>query len=255
MADERKHLAIFEGKQIRRHWDPKSERWFFSVVDIVAVLSRSDRPRKYWDDLKRKLREEGSELSGKIGQLKMMAIDGKYYLTDVADTEDVLRLIQSIPSPNAEPFKLWLAMVGRERIDEIRDPELAVNRAKAIYERKGYSKDWIDKRLRGIYIRNTLTDEWKFRGIKAGKEFAILTDEIYKGAFDLTAQEHKKHKSLDVDNNLRDHMEDLELILTMLCEATTTKFTKERDSKEFVRIQNDAREGGEMVAAIHFYVQ
>jgi hypothetical protein len=163
-----------------------------------------------------------------------------------ADLEGIFRIIQSIPSPKAEPFKLWLAQVGKERIDEIRDPELAVNRAKAIYERKGYPKDWIDKRLRGINVRNTLTDEWKSRGLREGMEFAILTDEIYKGTFDLTAKEYKKHKSLSKENNLRDHMEDLELILTMLGEATTTKLTKERDSEDFLKMQKDAKEGGEV---------
>ncbi|MEI7463325.1 MAG: Bro-N domain-containing protein [Candidatus Taylorbacteria bacterium] len=185
MDSKGKHLAIFEGRQIRRHWDDQLEKWYFSVVDVVQVLTAQpdfQTARKYWNKLKERLGIEGNQSVTKCHQLKLQASDGKYYLTDVADTEVVLRLIQSIPSPNAEPFKLWLAQVGKERIDEIRDPELAVNRAKAIYERKGYPRDWIDKRLRGINIRNTLTDEWKSRGLKEGKEFAILTDEIYKGA-------------------------------------------------------------------------
>jgi len=163
-----------------------------------------------------------------------------------ADLAGIFRIIQSIPSPKAEPFKLWLAQVGKERIDEIKDPELAVARAKAIYERKGYPRDWVDKRMRGIAVRNTLTDEWKKRGVKERSEFAILTDEIYKGTFDLTAKEYKGLKSLDHDDNLRDHMEDLELILTMLGEATTTGLTRTRDSHEFPTLRNDAKEGGEV---------
>jgi len=247
MKQEENHMAIFEGKRIRRHWDDASEKWLFSVVDIVGVLSGSIDPRTYWKVLKNRLiKEGGSQTVTNCNQLKLTAEDGKLRLTDVADTEIILRLIQSIPSPNAEPFKLWLAQVGKERIDEIRDPELAVNRAKAIYERKGYPKDWIDKRLRGINVRNTLTDEWRERGLKTGKEFAILTDEIYKGTFDFTADEYKKHKSLSKENNLCDHMEDLELILTMLGEATTTKLTKERDSKNFPKMHKDAKEDGEV---------
>ncbi len=249
MEEKEKHLTIFDGQKIRRHWDDRAEKWYFSVVDVVQILTAQpdfQPARKYWNKLKERLTVEGNQSVTKCHQLKMIASDGKYYLTDVADTEVMLRLIQSIPSPNAEPFKLWLAQVGKERIDEIRDPELAVNRAKAIYERKGYPKDWIDKRLRGINVRNTLTDEWRSRGVKDGKEFAILTDEIYKGAFDFTAQEYKQHKSLSKENNLRDHMEDLELILTMLGEATTTKLTVERDSDELKKMHRDAKEGGEV---------
>lgn len=249
MDQKEKHLSIFEGKRIRRHWDDHLEKWYFSVVDVVQVLTAQadfQTARKYWNKLKERLVMEGNQSVTNCHQLRMIAEDGKMRMTDVADTEVVLRLIQSIPSPNAEPFKLWLAQVGKERIDEIRDPELAVNRAKAIYERKGYPRDWIDKRLRGINVRNTLTDEWKARGLKEGREFAILTDEIYKGTFDFTAQEYKKHKSLSKENNLRDHMEDLELILTMLGEATTTKLTKERDSDEFDKMHKDAKEGGEV---------
>lgn len=249
MDSEEKHLTIFEGKKIRRHWDDKSEKWYFSVVDVVQILTSQPHfqmARKYWNKLKERLKIEGNQTVTNCHQLKMIAEDGKMRLTDVSDTETIFRIIQSIPSPKAEPFKLWLAQVGKERIDEIRDPELAMNRAKAIYERKGYPKDWIDKRLRGINVRNTLTDEWKSRGLKEGKEFAILTDEIYKGTFNFTAKEYKKHKSLHPENNLRDHMEDLELILTMLGEATTTKFTKERDSKEFDEMHKDAKEGGEV---------
>ena len=174
----------------------------------------------------------------------MRSSDGKYYLTDVGDLETVLRLIQSIPSPNAEPFKLWLAKVGTERLEEIQDPELAIDRAKATYEKKGYPKDWIDKRMRGINVRHSLTDEWKNRGAKKGQDFAILTDEIYRGTFDMTAQEYKKLKALGKENNLRDHMNDIELILTMLGEATTTKLTQDRDSKGLEPLQKDAKDGG-----------
>lgn len=244
MEQIEKHLTIFAGKKIRRHW--RDSQWYLSVIDIIEVLTNSSIPKRYWSDLKIKLKNEGSEVYEKIVQLKFVASDGKKYETDCLSVADMFRIIQSIPSPKAEPFKLWLAQVGKERIDEIRDPELAVNRAKAIYERKGYPKDWIDKRLRGINVRNTLTDEWKSRGIKEGLEFAILTDEIYKGTFDLTAKEYKKHKSLSKENNLRDHMEDLELILTMLGEATTTKLTVERNSEDFLKIQKDAQEGGEV---------
>ncbi len=238
------NIALFEGREIRREWDPKQEKWYFSIVDIVRILSNSSDARNYWKVLKNRLNEEGSELVTKCNQLKMQASDGKYYLTDVGDEETILRLVQSVPSPNAEPFKLWLAQVGRERLEEIRDPELAIDRAKAIYERKGYPKEWIDKRMRGINVRHSLTDEWKNRGVKKGQEFAILTDEIYKGTFDMTAQEYKKHKSLDKENNLRDHMNDIELILTMLGEATTTKFTQERDSRGLDPLQKDAKDGG-----------
>jgi hypothetical protein len=244
MNDKEKHLAIFEGKRVRKDWH--NDQWHLSVIDVIEILTDSSIPKRYWSDLKIRLKNEGSEVYEKIVRLKFVASDGKKYDTDCFSVADMFRVIQSIPSPNAEPFKVWLAQVGKERIDEIRDPELAVNRAKAIYEKKGYPIDWIDKRLRGINVRNTLTDEWKERGLKAGMEFAILTDEIYKGTFDLTANEYKKHKSLSKENNLRDHMEDLELILTMLGEATTTKLTKERNSENFPKMHKDAKEGGEV---------
>lgn len=194
MDSKEKHLAIFEGKQIRRHWDDKSEKWYCSVVDIVQALTDSLDVKQYV----KKMRERDSELSSKWGTictlLEIISKDGKKRLENMADLQGIFRIIQSIPSPKAEPFKLWLAQVGKERIDEIRDPELAINRAKAIYEKKGYPRDWIDKRLRGINVRNTLTDEWKNRGLKEGREFAILTDEIYKGTFDFTTKEYKEHK-------------------------------------------------------------
>ena len=179
-------IKLFESKKIRTHWDTQNEKWYFSVVDIVAVLADNSRPRKYWSDLKKKLNQEGSELSEKIGQLKMLASDGKMRITDIADTEQLLRLIQSIPSPKAEPFKRWLAKVGYERIEEIENPELAQERMKEIYEKKGYDKDWIDKRLRGIAIRQNLTDEWKERGVKEHHDFAILIAEISKATFGMT---------------------------------------------------------------------
>lgn len=240
--NEIKNIALFEGNEIRKVWH--KEKWYFSVVDVVQILTNSSIPRRYWSDLKIQLQKEGSQLYEKIVQLKLKSSDNKYYLTDTANLETMFRIIQSVPSPKAESIKLWLARVGTERLEEIQDPELAMDRAKAIYERKGYPKDWIDKRMRGINVRHSLTDEWKNRGVKKGMEFAILTDEIYKGTFDMTAQEYKKHKSLDKENNLRDHMNDIELILTMLGEATTTKFTQDRDSKEFDKLHKDAKDGG-----------
>jgi len=175
-----KAIKIFENKKIRTHWDDKQEKWYFSVIDVIEILTETDRPRKYWSDLKTKLKKEGSELSEKIGRLKMIADDGKMRETDVADTDEIFRLIQSIPSPNAEPFKLWLAKVGRERIDEINDPEIGIERLMETYYRKGYSKEWINQRIKSIEIRKELTDEWEIRGVKKGEEFAILTDIITK---------------------------------------------------------------------------
>ena len=191
-----KQIAIFEGSQIRRHWDEEKELWYFSVMDIIQILAQTERPRKYWNDLKNKLKKEGSELSEKIGQLKMQASDGKFYLTDVLDTENILRLIQSVPSPKAEPFKLWLARVGYERLEETADPELAINRALKTYLQKGYSREWINQRLKSIEIRKVLTNEWETRGVKEGLEFAILTDEITKAWTGLTTREYKKLKDL-----------------------------------------------------------
>jgi len=241
-------LAIFENYSVRRKWNEKKEKWYFSVIDIVAVLAQNKRPRKYWDDLKRRLKLEGSELSEKIGQLKLVSKDGKRYFTDVLDVEGVLRLIQSIPSKKAEPFKLWLAKVGKERIDEIADPELAVNRAKEIYEKKGYPKDWVEKRMRGIAVRNSLTDEWKERNIKKGYEFGILTNEIYKNTFDEDYKSLMKIKNLDKKNNdnLRDHMGDIELILTMLAEASSTDISRSKNSKGLEEVKTDVKKGGKI---------
>ena len=218
---------------------------YFSVIDVVAILSESLNPRRYWSDLKKKLISEGyTQLYEKIVQLKLLSSDGKSYETDSANVEGIFRIIQSIPSPKAEPFKLWLAKVGQERIEEIQDPERAIVRAKNIYDKKGYSTDWIAKRMRGINIRNSLTDEWKERGTKGRLDFAILTNEIYKETFDMTAKEIKDFKNLDNPDNPRDHMNELELILTMLGEATTTELTKTRDSVGLPSLREDAKEGG-----------
>ncbi|PIR68986.1 hypothetical protein COU48_01050 [Candidatus Nomurabacteria bacterium CG10_big_fil_rev_8_21_14_0_10_03_31_7] len=236
-------IAIFENKEIRRHWDNEKEEWYFSVVDIIGVLIQNDRPRKYWSDLKTKLKQEGSQLSEKIGQLKMIASDGKYYLTDVLDTENILRLIQSIPSPKAEPFKLWLARVGYERLEETADPELSINRALKTYLQKGYSQNWINQRLKSIEIRKSLTDEWENRGAKEGVEFAILTDEITKAWAGLTTKEYKNLKELK-KQSLRDNMTNLELVLNMLAETATTEIHKKEDSKGILKLKSDAKAGG-----------
>jgi len=238
-------LITFQNQKIRRIWH--ETQWWFSVIDIVEVLTESARPRKYWSDLKIKLqKEEGFEqLSEKIGQLKLIADDGKKRNTDCANTETMFRIIQSIPSKNAEPFKRWLAKVGYERIQEIEDPELAQQRMKQIYEQKGYSKDWIDKRLRGIAIRQNLTDEWKERGIEHEKDFAILTAEISRATFGMTPSEYKKHKSLTKTNhNLLDHMTDFELIFTMLGEKVTTEISKKEKPDNFSKNKQVAKRGG-----------
>ena len=236
------HLAIFQGKQIRRTIFHKE--WWFSVIDVISVLTGSERPRKYWNDLKVKLRREGYiEVSVKIGQLKLSSLDGKMRETDCANTETLFRIIQSIPSPKAEPFKRWLSRVGYERVQEIEDPELAAKRTRSIYKVKGYSDDWIEKRMRGIEIRETLTDEWKRRDVGAEKEYAILTAEISKATFGMTPSEYKKFKNLSREN-LRDHMDDLELIFTMLGEASTTRITKAKSVIGFPQNKRTAQEGG-----------
>ena len=239
---EENKLAVFEGKRIRK--SIHDNEWWFSIIDVIEVLVGSDRPRKYWNDLKSKLISEGYfEVSEKIGQLKMVAPDGKMRLTDCANTETMFRIIQSIPSPRVEPLKRWLAKVGKERIDEIEDPQLAMERMKELYEKKGYPKDWIDKRTRGIAVRQDLTDEWKNRGVNNNSEYAILTNEIMQGTFELKVDDYKKLKGLEREN-LRDHMNDIELILTILAEATTTKLTRDRDSKGFIPLKKNARDGG-----------
>lgn len=235
-------VAIFKGKQIRKIF--YQHEWWFSVVDTIEILTNSERPRKYWSDLKGKLNKEGYlELSEKIGQLKLKSLDGKLRETDCGNTETIFRIIQSIPSPNAEPFKRWLARVGKERLDEIENPELGMQRTKVLYEKKGYPKEWIEKRLRGIAVRQKLTDEWDVRGAETELEYAILTNEIMQGAFEMDVEKYKKHKSLKREN-LRDHMTDLELIVTMLGEAATTKITQDRDSQGVPQLQKDAQDGG-----------
>ena len=239
-----KTIAIFEDKQIRRHWDEEKELWYFSVSDIVAVLTESVDPLAYWRKLKERLLKEGSnETVTKCHALKMIAADGKMRLTDVADTETMLRLIQSIPSPNAEPFKLWLARVGYERLEETADPELTINRALRTYLQKGYSKNWINQRLKSIEIRKALTDEWENRGVKEGLEFAILTNEITKAWTGMTTREYKKLKNLKKEN-LRDNMTNLELVLNMLAETATTEISHKREPKGLDENKVVARVGG-----------
>lgn len=237
------NIKIFESKKIRSAWNDKEEKWYFSVTDVIEVLTGTDRPRKYWNDLKTKLKLEGSELSEKIGQLKLQSADGKFYNTDVADTEQLLRLIQSIPSPKAEPFKQWLAQVGYERIEETENPELSFDRAMQTYLQKGYSREWINQRLKSIEVRKELTDEWEARGVKRGAEFALLTDIITKAWSDKTVREYKKHKGLKKEG-LRDHMTNLELVLNMLAEATTTEISKEKKPRNLYENKVVARQGG-----------
>ena len=239
-----KRIAIFKGKKIRRQWNEKQERWYFSVVDVVAALSGSVSPQEYWRKLKERLKKEGGdETVTKCHALKMLAADGKMRLTDVADTEIMLRLIQSIPSPNAEPFKLWLARVGYERIEETHDPELAINRALNTYRKKGYSDDWINQRLKSIEIRKALTDEWEKRGVKQGDEFAILTDDITLAWAGMGTRDYKNFKGLKKEN-LRDNMTNLELVLNMLAETATTEISEKREPKSFPENRQVAREGG-----------
>ena len=238
-------IKVFENKNVRTVWNDEEEDWYFSVVDIIEILTESDRPRKYWNDLKKKLSLEGSQLSEEIGQLKLPASDGKNYATDVLSTKNILRLVQSIPSPKAEPFKQWLAQVGYERLQEIENPELAQERMKELYEKKGYPKDWIDKRLRGIAIRQNLTDEWKRLGITSDQDYAILTAEISKATFGMTPSEYKDFKGLTKKSqNLRDHMDDLELIFTMLGERVTTEISQKENPETFSESKKIARRGG-----------
>ncbi|MFZ3090508.1 MAG: Bro-N domain-containing protein [Nitrospirota bacterium] len=235
-------LVVFSGKKIRRML--QNNEWWFSLIDVIEALTESDRPRKYWSDLKSKLTSEGFiEVSEKIGQLKMTSPDGKMRETDCANTETMFRIIQTIPSPKAEPFKRWLAKVGYERVQEIENPELATKRTKALYKAKGYSEDWIEKRMRGIAIREELTDEWKKREVKEKREYEILTAEIAKAAFGVTPSQHKSLKGLKREN-LRDHMTDLELIFSMLGEAATTEITRVDDAKGFQESKHSARKGG-----------
>jgi hypothetical protein len=236
-------IKVFEQKQVRTHWEADQEKWYFSIIDIIGILTDSPNPRKYWSVLKSRLRKEGSELATNCSQLKMLSTDGKYYKTDVADTEQIFRLIQSVPSKKAEPFKLWLAQVGRERIDEIEDPEIGIDRLMETYLRKGYSKDWINQRLKSIEVRKELTDEWENRGVQKGQEFAILTDDITKAWSGLSTKDYKVLKDLKREN-LRDHMTNLELVLNMLAEATTTEISKEKKPNTFNENRKIAKQGG-----------
>jgi len=236
-------MQLFESKRIRTEWVEANEEWVFSIVDVIEALTGTDNPRRYWSDLKRKLKAEGSQLYENIVQLKMLSSDGKRYKTDVANTEQLLRLIQSIPSPKAEPFKMWLAMVGKERIDETIDPELTIERALETYLKKGYSREWINQRLQAIQVRKELTDEWDNRGVQKGIEYAILTDEISKAWSGMTTRQYKNLKGLKKEN-LRDNMSTLELVLNMLAEATTTEISKEQQPETFKENVAVAKTGG-----------
>lgn len=236
-------LQLFENKKVRTLWDDTHEKWYFSIVDVIQILTDSPNPRKYWSVLKLRLNKEGSQLTSNCSQLKMPAADGKYYKTDVADSEQLFRLIQSIPSPKAEPFKMWLAQIASERLDELQDPELTIDRALAQYLQLGYSENWINQRLKSIEIRKELTDEWKNRGLKEGAQFAILTDIISKAWSDRTTKEYKILKGLKKEN-LRDNMTNTELILNMLAEASTKDISQAVNPDTFEQSKKVAQQGG-----------
>ena len=237
-------IQLFEDKRIRTAWDEEKEEWFFSIVDVVGVLTDSPNPNNYWKVLKKRLKAEGNESVTNCNRLKLKSPkDGKRYLTDVADTEQLLRIIQSIPSPKAEPFKMWLAQVGRERIEETIDPELTIERALETYVLKGYSREWINQRLQAIQVRKELTDEWDARGVQQGIEYAILTDEISRAWSGMTTRQYKRLKGLKKEN-LRDNMTTLELVLNMLAEATTTEISKQKEPETFAENVEIARAGG-----------
>jgi len=236
-------IKLFQDQRVRVEWDSEQEKWYFSIVDVITVLTKSVNPQAYWRKLKERLKKEGNETVTNCHGLKMKAIDGKMRMTDVSDTEQLLRLIQSIPSPNAEPFKVWLAKVGYERIEETEDPEKAFDRAIETYLKKGYSVNWINQRIKSIEVRKELTDEWDLRGVKKGLEYAILTDEITKAWAGLTTKEYKRLKNLKKEN-LRDNMTNLELVLNMLAEATTKEISKEKKPKDFSENKKIAKQGG-----------
>jgi hypothetical protein len=238
-------IQLFENKKIRSVWDEDIEKWWFSIVDVIEVLTESDNPRKYWSVLKTRLKKEGSELATNCSQLKMQSSDGKFYKTDVADTEQLFRLIQSIPSKKVEPFKLWLAKVGRERIDELIDPELSIDRAIFNYRRLGYSENWINQRIKSIEVRKALTDEWDKAGVKQGQEYAFLTDLMYKTWSDMNTKEYKKHKNLKKEN-LRDNMTNVELILNMLAEASATELSQKAEPQDLNESAKIAVSGAEV---------
>lgn len=236
-------IKVFEEKKVRTLWDSETEEWYFSVVDVVAVLTDSPNPRKYWSVLKTRLKKEGSELATNCSQLKMLSSDGKYYKTDVATTQQLFRLIQSIPSPKAEPFKLWMAQVAKERLDQMQDPELSIKQAMEDYKRLGYSDNWINQRLKSIEIRKELTDEWKRRGLQEGVQFATLTDIIYQSWADKTAKEYKQFKGLKKEN-LRDNMTNKELVLNMLAELSTKEISEATQPETFDDHKDVAKRGG-----------
>lgn len=238
-------IKIFEEKKVRTLWDDETEEWYFSIIDVIAVLTESDNPRKYWSVLKTRLRKEGNETATNCSQLKMPSLDGKMRLTDVTTTEQLFRLIQSIPSPKAEPFKLWIAQIAKERLDQMQDPELSIEQAMMDYKRLGYSDSWINQQLKSIEIRKDLTDEWKKHNLQEGIQFATLTDIIYKTWAGKTAKEYKQSKGLKKEN-LRDNMTNTELVLNMLAEAATTDLSKEKDPKEFQEHANIAHQGGKV---------
>jgi len=236
-------IKLFNQKQVRCHWDIEKEKWYFSIVDVVEVLTESVDAGAYWRKLKERLKKEGNETVTNCHSLKMIAADGKMRFTDIADTEQLFRLIQSVPSPKAEPFKIWLARVGSERIDEIEDPEIGIDRLMETYLRKGYSKEWINQRLKSIEVRKELTDEWENRGVGKGQEFAILTDDITRAWSGFSTKQYKQFKNLKKEN-LRDHMSNLELVLNMLAEATTTEISKEKKPVGFENNRKIAKQGG-----------
>ena len=242
---QKESIRLFEERKVRAIWDNEQEEWYFSIVDVISILTDSPNPRKYWSVLKTRLKREGSELTTNCSQLKMQAADGKKYLTDVANTEQLFRLIQSVPSPKAEPFKLWIAQVAKERLDQMQDPELSIEQAMADYKRLGYSDNWINQRLKSIEIRKDLTDEWKKRGLEEGLHFATLTDIIYKSWSDMTSKEYKRLKGLRKEN-LRDNMTNKELVLNMLAELSTKEISETSEPETFSEHINVAQQGGEV---------
>ena len=242
---QKESIRLFEERKVRAIWDDEQEEWYFSIVDVISILTDSPNPRKYWSVLKTRLKREGSELTTNCSQLKMQAADGKKYLTDVANTEQLFRLIQSVPSPKAEPFKLWIAQVAKERLDQMQDPELSIEQAMADYKRLGYSDNWINQRLKSIEIRKDLTDEWKKRGLEEGLHFATLTDIIYKSWSDMTSKEYKRFKGLRKEN-LRDNMTNKELVLNMLAELSTREISEASEPDTFSEHINVAQQGGEV---------
>ena len=242
---QKESIRLFEERKVRAIWDDEQEEWYFSIVDVISILTDSPNPRKYWSVLKTRLKREGSESTTNCSQLKMQAADGKKYLTDVANTEQLFRLIQSVPSPKAEPFKLWIAQVAKERLDQMQDPELSIEQAMADYKRLGYSDNWINQRLKSIEIRKDLTDEWKKRGLEEGLHFATLTDIIYKSWSDMTSKEYKRFKGLRKEN-LRDNMTNKELVLNMLAELSTKEISETSEPETFSEHINVAQQGGEV---------